>query len=225
MCFCLFWFIPAHSCTCFVPPICPLFFHLSFFPPSFVLGPLFPLCPPFLFNRLLPSFLPPQFFIQYLNTKVKGCDRMMFFEDAETWRWAQRYIDKLNLRKLDLSPRGRDNNNNKKKPWKCYFSSFTSDSWNVSLTERQAASQQIRRQRARSVLNAVTCPKSVSPPGCYDLTMLWVYVRVQMEHCCNWIYLLKKLWHYCIRGRICCLASERGKEGGGRDRGNWIAGT
>lgn len=79
-----------------------------------------------------------------------------------------------------------------KKPWKCYFSSFTSDSWNVSLTERQTASQQIRRQRARSVLNAVTCPKSVSPPGCYDLTMLWVYVRVQMEHCCNWILPLKK---------------------------------
>lgn len=79
-----------------------------------------------------------------------------------------------------------------KKPWKCYFSSFTSDSWNVSLTERQTASQQIRRQRARSVLNAVTCPKSVSPPGCYDLTMLWVYVRVEMEHCCNRILPLKK---------------------------------
>lgn len=112
-------------------------------------------------------------------------------EDTETWRWAHRYMDKLNLRKLDLSPRGRDNNN-KKNPWKCYFSSFTSDSWNVSLTERQTASQQIRRQRARSVLNAVTCPKSVSPPGCYDLTMLWVYVRVQMEHCCNRILPLKK---------------------------------
>lgn len=190
MCFCLFWFIPAHSCTCFIPPACPFIspsFHLSLL---VFFGPLFQLLhPPFLFTLLLPScFFPLRFFIHYLNTKVMGCYRMMLFEDRALQTDMQ-LCGQTEFKETRSVPKGGETT---KKPWKCYFSSFTSDSWNVSLTERQTASQRIRKERARSVLNAVTCPKCVSPPGCYDLTMLWVYVCVQMEHSCNWILPLKK---------------------------------